>query len=408
MSLRLALSIVTAAVFCSVASAENWPGWRGPNRDGHSDETGLPMRWSDADIVWKAPLEGWGQSSPVVWNDRIFLTTALDGGRQRVVICLDRGDGSLLWEQTAWTGEPEETHKLNGWASATCATDGERVYAFFGAGGGLFCYSADGELLWEQELGPLVSEWGTAACPVLVDDLVIQNCDADADAYLVAFNKQSGDEVWRTPRENYRGWSTPVLIHAAGRDELVVNGHTGVRAYNPATGEEYWYCAGFNGRGTPTVTPAGDLLYVVNGLRGDTYTIRPGGRGDVTATHRGWHTLRTTRDLPSPIVVNGVEIICSYRSSVMTAYDAASGEELWRERVEGDVSASPVAWNGHAFFITEAGETLVVDPREKIVARNTITPAAEEFFRASITPNNGQVLIRSDRMLYCIGRPAQE
>lgn len=405
MSFRLSFStVVIAAALTSAVSAENWPGWRGPNRDGHSDEQNLPTQWSDADIAWKTPLPGWGQSSPVVWDGRIFLTTALDGGRQRVVICLDRADGSILWEQTAWTGQPEPTHKMNGWSSATCATDGERVYVFFGAGGGLFCYTVDGELVWKHDLGKLESPWGTAACPVLVGDLVIQNCDADVNAYLIAFNKRTGDEVWRTPREDYRGWSTPVLIHAAGRDELVLNGHTGVRAYDPVSGEEYWFCAGFNGRGTPTVTPAGDLLHVVNGLSGDTYAIRPGGHGDVTATDRVWHTPRSGRDLPSPIVVDRVLLISGLRSAVLTAYEAATGRELWKERVGDQVSASPVAWGDHAFFLTESGETLVVDPHQKIVARNRISGAPDEIFRASLTPNNGQVLIRSDRMLYCVGK----
>jgi hypothetical protein len=297
---------------------------------------------------------------------------------------------------------------MNGWASATCATDGQRVYAFFGAGGGLRCYSLDGEPLWQQELGSLESLWGTAACPVLAGDLVIQNCDADANACLVAFNKVTGEEAWRTDRENYRGWSTPVLINSGGRDELVLNGHTGVRSYNPATGDEYWFCAGFNGRGSPTVTLAGDLIHVVNGLSGDTYAIRPGGRGDVTATHRAWHTPRSGRDLPSPIVVDGILMISGLRSAVITGYEAATGNELWQERVGDQVSASPVAWSGRAFFITESGETLVVDPREGIVARNRFGVAPDELFRASMTPHNGQVLIRSGRMLYCVGRPARE
>jgi outer membrane protein assembly factor BamB len=359
-------------------------------------------------VQWRVPLKGRGQSSPIIWGERIFLTTAVDDGRQRVVICRDRNDGRLLWEHVVWTGEPEASHTMNGWASASCATDGEQVYAFFGRGGGLHCFTVEGEPVWQRDLGQFVmdADWGTAASPVLVDGLVIQNCDADEDAHLIALDKRTGEEVWRTPRENYRGWSTPVLIDTGGRRELVLNGHTGVRAYDPATGKELWYCQGFNGRGSPTVTPADGLLHVVNGLSGDTYAIRPGGEGDVTSSHMVWHAPRKGRDLSSPIVVNGTVIISGLRAAIITAYDAQDGRELWKERVGGQISASPVSWSGKAFFVSESGETLVIDPgaSRPIVARNTVESEPGELFRSSITPSDGQVFLRSDRALYCISQ----
>ena len=192
----------------------------------------------------------------------------------------------------------------------------------------------------------------------------------------------------------------------------MLNGHTGVQAYDPATGRELWYCKSFNGRGTPTVAPANGLLHAVNGLSGDTYAVKPGGNGNVTETHMAWHTRRRGRDLPSPIVIDNFVLVMGLRpEAILTIYDAADGTELWKERVGGKPWASPVAYCGLAFFMMESGETVVIDPAKqtkagetKVVARNTLDAAADELFRASITPSDGQILLRSDQVLYCIGK----
>jgi outer membrane protein assembly factor BamB len=399
--------LILVAACAQAPSASNWPGWRGPSADGHSAETDLPQRWTEESVTWKTPLQGKGQSSPVIWDERIFLTTALDKGRQRVLFCVDRRNGKISWEKVVWTGEPEPSHEMNGWASATCAVDEERVFAFFGRGGGLHCYTHAGAPIWSANLGAFEGPWGTAACPVLVGDLVIQNCDADKDARLVAFDKRTGKEAWSTPRYPSRGWSTPVLIDLGSRRELVLNGHTGVAAYAPETGKELWNCHCDIGRGEPTVTPAGGLLYVANGLSGGgLYVIRPGGSGDVTATHRVWMSPRTTRDTPSPIVIGSTVLLMSLKPDLLSGYDAASGKELWKQRVGGQVSASPISYDGLALLMLENGETIVVDPKseEHIVARNRVGAAKGELFRATITPSDGQVFIRSDRTLYCIGK----
>lgn len=394
------------------AADTQWPGWRGPQGDGQSRETKLPSQWDASSVVWKTPLEGWGQSSPVIWGERIFLTTALDGGRQRVVLCVDRNDGRKLWEHVAWTGQPEPSHKMNGWASATCATDGQVVVAFFGRGG-LHAYALDGRHLWSRELGKFESPWGTAACPVIVDNMVIQNCDADADAYLIAVDKHSGETIWKTPRPDRRGWSTPLLTTGGGRPELVLNGHEGVTGYDPATGRQLWFCKSFNGRGEPTVTPAGGLLVAVNGLKGDIYAVRPGGDGDVTATHMAWHTPRAAgRDMPSPIVVGNYVTVMSM-SGICVSYDGRDGRQLWQERIGGSFSASPIAAGDLVYFISEDGQTVVIrpGPKPEIVARNELGDSGSEIFRASLTPSEGQIFARSDRMLYCIGQrqaPAAE
>jgi outer membrane protein assembly factor BamB len=393
----------------TLLAEETWPKWRGPRADGHSSDPTAPIQWDTSLIAWKTALPGRGQSSPIIAGDRIFLTTALDKGQQRMVLCVDRRDGKVAWQQVVpWKGEPEKIHKMNSWASASCATDGERVVAFFGRGG-LHCYGVDGQHQWSQDLGPFdQNPWGTAACPVIVGELVIQNCDNDVGACLIAFDKRTGKQVWRTERPAHRGWSTPVLLETETRTELLLNGDTGVTAYNPANGGQLWFCKSFNGRGEPTVTPGRELVYLVNGKAGDVYAVKPGGDGDVTSTHMAWHTPRRSgRDLPSPILVDNYLIVVSM-SGIASCYDAQSGAVLWTQRLGGNYSASPIALRGVALFVSEEGKTLAIEPgpQPKILAESSVAPADDEIFRASLAVAGGQVFLRSDQVLYCIGKPA--
>jgi outer membrane protein assembly factor BamB len=388
----------------ALGAETNWPRWRGPDGNGHSSETDLPVKWSAENIVWQTTLPGIGQSSPIVWGDRTFLTAALKDGHERLVLCVDRKSGKLLWQQSAWKGEPGPVHRMNGWASASCVTDGQIVVAFFGRGG-IHAYDVEGKHLWSRDLGPFAGPWGTSACPILVDDMVVQNGDADENAFIVALDKQTGKDIWRTKRRDHRGWSTPIVVNAGGRREIVVNGHEGVQAYDPASGRELWFCKSFSGRGEPTVTPAGDLLCVVNGLSGDIYSVRPGGNGDVTATHMPWHTPRRGgRDCPSPIVVGKYIIVCDM-GGVVTCYDAEDGHVIWKDRLPGKFSGSPIAAGGLVYFLNETGKTIVIKPGPalEIVAENDLAPGKDEIFRASPTPDDGQFLLRSTSVLYCVG-----
>jgi outer membrane protein assembly factor BamB len=405
--IRLAFAVLGSLSIGSAAWAEaNWPRWRGPHQNGHTSETDLPVKWSGENIVWKTQLPGIGQSSPIIWGDRIFLTAELGKGQARLVFCVDRNTGKILWQQTAWKGTPEKSHPMNGWASATCVTDGEIVVAFFGIGG-LHAYSVDGQPLWSHDLGAFEGPWGVAACPVIVDELVIQNCDADSAACLVAFDKKTGKEVWRTKRRDYRGWSTPIVVDTGKRRELVLNGHEGVQAYDPASGRELWFCSSAVGRGEPTVTPAGDVLCVVNGLKGGKiYAVKPGGDGDVSDSHRAWETPRQgARDCPSPIVIDNTMLVTDM-DGVATCYDTKNGQIYWKERLGGKYSGSPIAANGLAYFLNEEGTTIVIKPGPQLekVAENTLPADESEIFRASPTPSNGQLFIRSTSVLYCIGR----
>lgn len=367
----------------------------------------MPVHWDAQAIVWKTPLPGLGQSSPMIWGDQIFLTAALDKGKKRVVLCVDRLKGTILWQQEAWSGPPEPSHIMNGWASASCATDGERVVAFFGKGG-LHCYAMDGKPLWSRDLGEFAGKWGTSACPIIVGDLVVQNCDALKEAFLVGIDKKTGKTMWQTPRTvpEKGGWSTPVLVKAGGRLELVLNGEKAVTAYDPVRGTQLWSCKSFAGRGEPTVTPANGLVYVINGLAGDIYAVRPGGSGDVTRTHMTWHTPRKgNRDQPSPIVVGNYLVVTDMKG-ITACYDSASGKELWKSRLgDGAFTASPIAAGGLVYFLNETGVTFVLEPgpQKKLVAENSLAAGRDEIFRASLTPNHGRIYARSQTHLYCIG-----
>lgn len=398
------MSVFLAAAPLGAAETTNWPGWRGPRGDGHASDARAPKTWDATTVAWKAPLPGIGQSSPVIWGERMFLTSSLDNGAQRLVFCVSTRDGQVLWQHTAWKGEPEKSHAMNGWASATCVTDGEVVVAFFGKGG-LHAFALDGTPLWSRDLGIFESPWGVAACPVIVDDVVIQNGDSDRDAFIEAFDRKTGKTIWRKPRPAHRGWSTPIVWRHGDRRLLILNGHAGVTAYDPTSGEEAWFVKNAAGRGEPTVTPGAGLLFVVCGLAGNMSALRPA--DDAEKPREAWSAPRRGgRDLPSPIVV-GEYLLVTSMNGIATCYEASSGKELWKERLNGQFSSSPIAANGLAYLQSEAGETVVIEPGPtfKVIARNSVGAASDELFRASLVASGGRIYARSNKVLYCIGAP---
>ncbi|HEX8912245.1 MAG TPA: PQQ-binding-like beta-propeller repeat protein [Humisphaera sp.] len=410
--LTAAVSTLSLAGLARAAEvpADAWPRFRGPAGTGEVKAGDVPTTWTPQKVVWRTELKGSGHSSPVVWGEKVFVTSAVDNGRQRLVVALDRATGKVLWEQVAWTGNAEKSHKMNGWATPTCFTDGRHVWAFFGLGGA-YCYTVDGKKVWSRDLGTFRSktERGVAASPVVVGDVVVINGDSESDPYLFGLNKLTGEVVWKADRPKDEGYSTPVLLTVNGRQEMVLNGSDFIAAYDPVTGKELWRCKSFAGRGEPLPAVWQDkLLLVVNGLAGDVYAVRPGGSGDVTKSHLAWHTPRKQgRDEPSPVVVGDL-LLVSNMSSVLTAYDAATGKELWREPLsEGktQVTAAPIAAGGKAYFVLENGETVVVEPTAKamkVVARNTVNAADGEVFRGSPAAVGGQVFLRSDKAVYCV------
>ncbi len=347
-------------------AGEHWPRWRGPSGQGLVEDAGYVDRWSASENVrWKVPVPGRGNSSPVVWGERIFLTTAYEEGARRSLLAFDRTTGRKLWETFAPQAAPESAHPKNGLASSTPTTDGERVYAYLG-NHGLLAVTVEGRQVWHRALGSFEAYHGTASSPLLLGErlIVAQDHRGEMGSFLAAFDRQTGKPLWRTPREAEVGWNSPVAVKVGEREEVVVSGQQAVMAYDPATGRELWRARGNTFEAIPTPVVGEGLVFCSSGRAGPTLAIRPGGSGDVTGTHIAWQAAKGSPFVPSPVVYGGRLYMVNDMAAIATAYEAASGKLLWQGRLgtaekEG-FSASPVAFGGKVFFINDEGETFVL------------------------------------------------
>jgi outer membrane protein assembly factor BamB len=400
-------TLVWAAAAMAASETANWPGWRGDG-SGVSREQNLPQYWSaDAGVVWKTTLPGEGNSSPVVWGDRIFLTASMNGGTNRLVLCLDRNDGHVVWQRDLPGVQAPETHVKNGYASPTPVTDGERVYAFFDSPG-LVALDMDGKPLWTRDLGPFKNSYNMAASPVLCGDLVIQCCDQDQGSFCAAFDRKTGDERWRAPRPKMsRQFATPLSITVDGKPQLVVNGET-VIAYNPADGNELWSCRGMRPNVTPSAVWDGRWVYAVSGRNGPALAIDPRGAGDVTETHVRMQVSSGGPYVPSPLALPAGLLLPGDDGKLRLI--GADGQVLSELRIPGHFSASPTAGGGVVYWPNEKGQVAVVRiageapaPRLERVAVNETGGAC----LASPAIAGGKLFLRTDKALLCIGGAAQ-
>ena len=400
-----------------------WTQWRGPSGQGYTDDTRVPLTWSEKEnLLWKTKLPGRGNSTPIVWGDRIFLTASEERGAERDVLCVRAADGKLLWKQTAAKGvAPEKSHAWNGYASASCTTDGKHVFAFFGTPG-LFCYDFDGKLIWKHDFGTFISDtgWGTGASPFLFEDLVIQNCDNDgtgagnAPQALVALDKETGKVRWTTPRNLGRGFSTPRLIPVAGgRVDLVLNGPGVIVGYDPKTGKELWRCTrpGDQAKfGEPMPVNDAETLFVLSGRTGPLHALRLPDKGDVTKTNVLWQRERKKRDVSSPILWDGLVYQADGRSdgrpANLVCFDLKTGAEVYNTPINtaGKSLASPILVRGKLLFVLDEGTTVVVEPGRtfKVVGKNKLDGEVLDF-GASPAVADGKLYLRSQSYLYCIG-----
>jgi outer membrane protein assembly factor BamB len=385
--------------------ARYWPRWRGPSGQGLVEGTAYPDTWSDTqNILWKTPVAGRGNSSPVVWRDRIFLTTATDNGRRVSVLAFRRADGGRLWETFAPDGRRGSVHQKNGYASATPATDGERLYASFGSRG-LMAVDLSGVVIWHRDLGAMDAYHGTAGSLLLYKDRIILYQDQFSGSFIGAFDTRTGRPLWRTARDASVGWGTPIAIRAGDRDEIVVNGQNRVQAYDPETGQELWRCSGTTDEVIPTAVAGHGLVFCSSGRAGPTLAIRPGGRGDVTRSHLAWSNPRGSPFVPSPIVYGDFLYMINDMASIVTCIEATTGRAVWQGRLgvaqrEG-FSASPVAVDGKLFFTNDDGDTFVLraGPKFELLHVNRIG----ESTLASPALVDGRWYLRTDRNLVAIG-----
>ena len=347
--------------------AKYWPRWRGPSGQGLAADGQYTDTWSAKTALWKVNVPGRGNSSPIVWGDRIFLTTAYGNGDRLSMIAYSRADGKKLWETFITQSGREYAHYKNGYASATPATDGQFVYASFGRHG-LVAFDFNGKIAWQHKFGALDNYHGPAGSPVLYKNRIFIFQDAypssGQSAFVGAFDKQTGKPIWMTPRRETVGWGTAIVINTGERDELIVSSQYRVAAYDPDSGKELWTVRGNTDEVIPTPVVGHGLVFVSSGRAGPTIAIRPGGSGDVTSSHVAWSSPRGSPFVPSGIVVGDLLYLVNDMQSILTVYEAATGKLVYQDRLgmamrEG-FSASPVHVNGKIFLTNDEGQTFVV------------------------------------------------
>lgn len=395
--------------------ADNWPTWRGPDGQGHSAETNLPVKWSTTENVrWKVPLPDRGNSTPIVWGDRIFLTQAIEKEGRRTVMCFARADGKLLWQRETIYKEKEPTHGTNPYCSASPVTDGERVVASHGSAG-LVCYDFSGNELWRRDLGKFTHIWGNASSPILYKDLVILWCGPGDRQFLLAVDKMTGKTVWEhqepggktdASRPYIGSWSTPLVVQVGDHDELLLGVPEKQKAFDPKTGKELWSCAGLHNPNKdelvyPSAVYADGIVVAMAGFNGAAMAVRAGGSGDVTQTHRLWYHSKNPQRVGSPVLVGNHAYILN-DNGLAQCLEVKTGEDLWKkDRLTSSAWGSMVAADGKLYITNRDGETLVLaaSPKFELLAKN----ALGEPVYGSIAISGGDLFIRSYHHLWCIG-----
>jgi outer membrane protein assembly factor BamB len=386
-----------------------WPNWRGPSRQGYVNGKGYPDTWSDTkNVLWKTQVPGTGNSSPIVWGDRIFLATSYDEGARKSIVAFNRRDGKKVWETFAPAAPAEQPHAKNGHASGTPATDGTRIYAYLG-NHGLISLDMNGKQVWHQSLGAFDASHGTAGSPLLYKDRVIMYQDhrAPGGSFIGAFSAATGKPMWRTPRKENTGWGTPVAVRAGDRDEIIVSSQYRVYGYDPDSGKELWSVGGTTFEVIPTPSVGDGLVFASAGRAGPTLAIRPGGTGDVTATHIAWKAAKGSPFIPSTLVHDGVLYMVNDMASIATAYDSKTGEVLWQGRLGAaareSFSASPVLVDGKIFFTNDIGETFVLAAGREFKLLHTNTLNARTLASPALV--DGKWYFRTASELIAIGTP---
>jgi outer membrane protein assembly factor BamB len=393
-------------ILVPAAVAENWPCWRGPRLDGTSIERNVPTHWSNSsNVAWSTPLPGIGHASPIVWGNRVFTVTSIAEKQARDLLCFDRNAGRLLWQKTVVNSPLEKKHSLNSHASSTPATDGKLVYVAFLDRNEMVvaAYDFEGNRKWLVRPGAFSSMHGFCSSPILYQDLVIVNGDHDGDGYMVGLRRDSGKEMWRIDRPNkMRSYCAPLIREMAGKPQMVLAGSKSVASYNPANSELHWIVDGPTDQfvASPVYSERTGLVYITGGYPDHhTLAIKPDGAGNVTSNKIVWRTNKGVAYVPSPIIEGDYFLIVS-DSGVAHCFEAATGKLQWQERM-GEHHASLVSANGLVYFLNDNGVMHVVKPgpQYNLVAKNEL---GERTF-ASPAISDGQLFIRGDKQLFCIG-----
>jgi outer membrane protein assembly factor BamB len=407
-------------IFCSCALASNWPQFRGPNGDGHADANKIPTTWSEQqNVKWKTPIHGRAWSSPVVWGKQIWLTTATPDAKELFAVCVDADSGKILRDQKLFEVErPQFIHQFNSPGSPTPAIEDGRVYITFGSPGTACLDTQSGKVLWERRDIECNHYRGAGSSPILYRDLLIMNFDGSDAQFIIALDKKTGKTVWRKDRsidfkdlgpdgkpkmegDLRKAFATPHVAEINGKPLLISQGANACYGYDPLTGEEFWRVEErtSHSAGTRPLVAHGLIFFPTGWSQGQLLAVKPGGYGDVTATHIAWRVKKAAAKKPSLLLVDDV-IYMINDGGILSAIDAKTGQEIWSERIEGNYSASPIFANGHAYFFSEEGKATVIAPgREfKKVAENKLASG----FMASPAVTDNALILRTKTDLYRI------
>jgi len=435
---------VTTTPRLAAAGAGDWPSFRGREAAGVSDKQHLPDTWSPAtgeNVLWRTPIPGLAHSSPIVWGDTLYVTSAIssragatfkpglygDGdasddrsSHRWMLYAIDKRTGKIRWERTAAQGEPRNRrHIKSTYASASPATDGRMVVAWFGSQG-IYAYDLDGGLRWSVDLGRVdmgaydipAYEWGPASSPIIWNGMVIVQCDTQADSFLLALNAQTGETVWKTSRHELPSWGTPTVVTTAAGPELITNASNLVRGYDPKTGKELWRLGGSSKITAPTPIFADGLHIIASGRAPERpiFAVRPGSRGDLTlakgstaSAQVAWSKTGRGSYMSTPLAYRGIVYILA-NNGVLDAYEPATGKEIYRQRlplVGSGYSSSPVAADGKLYLSNEDGEMLVVEAGAAF--RHIATNSMGETLMATPAISEGVLYVRSAATLFAIG-----
>lgn len=393
-----------------VPAEDDWPWWRGPTRDNHARGPAPPTHWSATEnIEWQVDVPGRGHASPIVVGDRIFLATADEATSSQSLVSLARDDGNLLWQKQIHGGRLPTSHEKGSHASCTPASDGERVFTVFAVDDGVWVSAVDrsGVILWQRKIGGFLSRHGYGASPVLYKSLVIAAVDGVGPGYIVALDRTSGEVVWRTARLRESSFATPIVAHVAGRDQLLLSGQDRVVSYDPATGEEIWWCQGSAISTANTMVWNDNCVFASGGWhQTGVICIRADGTNDVTPTHIVWSDTMKVY-VPSLAVVDNV-LLAVRDEGIVVGLDIATGQRLWAKRLPGGIgiSASPTIVGDLAYLPNEAGTTFVfrVSQKFKLVAANQLGDGGF----ASPVIVDGRIYLRTLEKLFCIASSADQ
>lgn len=435
------------------ADDDNWPQWRGPMMAGVALEGEPPVEWSETkNVKWKVEIPGKGSASPIVWGDKIFVLTAVPtdkpataegpatsgqtgtppapqgaGGPGRgqgrgprtiqpthvqkfMILAINRRDGKTIWEKTLREELPHEgTQPTNTWASNSAVTDGKNVWAYFGSRG-LFCLDMDGKLIWEKDLGDMTTKngFGEGSSPALAKGRIVVNWDHEGESFIVALDKKTGKELWRTPRKETTSWSTPLIVEHNGKSQVITSATSLVRSYDLDTGTLIWETSGMTPNSIPSPVAANGMVYVTSGFRGNALlAIRlTDAKGDLAGSNAiVWKYDRDTPYVPSPLLYDGLLYILKSNNGILTCFNAATGEKYYGEqRLEGvaNVYASPVGAGGRIYVVGRDGGAAVIErgPEFKLLATNML----DDGFDASPAVVGDEIYLRGKKYLYRISK----